>query len=102
MIQQKPITKSAFIFFVVLMAGVSAGHIRALLWDDPYCNTFSKDGKCCVKCSYHYWMDKWGRCQPVSDWCKTWNDKNGCCTSCFPGYGNPVNGVCASAPPVGS
>jgi hypothetical protein len=96
----KLINKSAFIILLVFFAGVSAGHIRTLLWDDPLCNTFSPDGSCCLKCSHHAYMDKWGKCQPVSDWCKTWDNKTGCCTSCFPGYGEPVNGVCASAPVV--
>jgi len=44
-------------------------------------------------------MDSKGACRAVSDWCKTWDDKTGCCTSCFPGYGDPVNGVCSSTPP---
>jgi hypothetical protein len=72
MTTQKLISKSALILLVLLVAGVSAGHIRTLLWDDPYCNTFSADGTCCLKCSFHYWMDRYGRCNPVSDWCKTW------------------------------
>jgi hypothetical protein len=43
-------------------------------------------------------MDKNGRCQPVSDKCKTWDEKTGLCTSCYPSFGNPVNGVCAGLP----
>lgn len=43
-------------------------------------------------------MDKGGRCQVVSDFCKTWDEKTGWCTSCFPSYGNPVNGVCPGTP----
>ncbi len=94
--------KSSLIMFGLLMAGVSAGNLRntnkAVAYSDPYCNTFSADGLCCLKCSYHYYMDSNGRCQAVSDWCKTWDDKTGACTSCFAGYGHPVNGVCSSVP----
>lgn len=43
-------------------------------------------------------MDKNCVCQPVSDNCKTWNEKTGDCTSCFDGYGHPVKGVCSSTP----
>lgn len=102
MVTQKLIPKSAFIILVVLVAGAACGNIRTLLWDDPFCNTFSADGKYCLKCSFHYWMDKYGQCHPVSDWCKTWDDSNGHCTSCFPGYGSPVKGVCGSNPDIGN
>lgn len=78
----------------LLLGSATAANIRNLNWNDPYCNTFSPDGSCCVKCSYHYYMDANGRCKPVSDYCKTWNPKTGDCESCFPGYGDPVNGVC--------
>ncbi len=84
------------------MAGVSAGNnlrnTSTGAYSDPYCNTFSPDGSCCIKCSYHYYMNSNGKCTAVSDWCKTWDDKTGCCTSCFAGYGNPVNGICSSTP----
>jgi len=92
--------KSSLILFGLLLAGVNAGNLKGGKWADPYCNTFSADGTVCLKCSYHYWQDSDGACQPVSDWCKTWDDKNGCCTSCFEGYGEPINGVCASTPVV--
>lgn len=98
MTTNKLISKSAFILVVLLIAGVSSANIRVLLWDDPWCNTFSSDGTCCLKCSDHCYMDKCGKCQPVSDFCKTWDNCTGKCTSCFPGYGNPVNGVCSSTP----
>lgn len=78
---------TSILILVLLVAAASSTSIRNLLWDDPYCNTFSPDGSCCLKCSYHYFMDKHGKCQPVSDWCKTWDDKTGDCTSCFAGYG---------------
>ena len=95
------ILKSALIVVAVMVAGVATANIRTLAWDDPFCSSFSADGTCCLKCSYHYFMDKNGKCCPVSDQCKTWDDKTGKCTSCFTGNGAPVNGVCSSSP-VGS
>ncbi len=86
--------------FGLLMAGVTAGNLRSTVkgtgaYSDPFCNTFSADGSCCIKCSHHYFMNQHGACTAVSDWCKTWDEKTGCCTSCFVGYGEPVDGVCA-------
>ena len=99
---RKLISKQAFVLVVLLLVSMaSSAHIRTLLWDDPYCSQFSADGSRCITCSYRYWMDYRGKCQKVSDWCKTWDNSNGCCTSCYQGYGNPVNGVCASAPVTG-
>lgn len=43
-------------------------------------------------------MDSTGKCQPVSDFCQDWDPKTGACTSCFPSYGEPINGVCSSTP----
>lgn len=93
--------KSSLIMLGLLMAGANAGYLRNnnnAAYSDPYCNTFSPDGLCCIKCSYHYYMNSNGQCTAVSDWCKTWDDKTGACTSCFAGYGDPVNGVCSSTP----
>lgn len=95
--------KSSIIMMGLLLAGVNAGNLRAPhtgtgAYSDPYCNTFNDDGSCCLKCSYHYYMNANGACTAISDWCKTWDDKTGCCTSCFVGYGEPVNGVCRDKP----
>lgn len=90
------LSKTLLVVFIVLIAGVSASNIRSLLWDDPFCNTFSSDGTSCLKCSSHYWMDKYGKCIAVSDMCKTWNEITGKCTSCFQGYGSPIDGVCGA------
>lgn len=70
-------------------------------WNQKLCKTYTPDGYKCVECAYHSYMDKKGICQPVSDYCKTWDEKTGDCTSCFDGYGHPVKGVCSSTP-VGS
>lgn len=91
-------SKSLFVLLVLLVVGVSSANIRVLLWDDIWCSQFTADGSCCLKCSDHCYMDKYGKCQPVSDWCATWDNCTGKCTSCFKGYGNPVDGVCPSTP----
>lgn len=54
----------------LLLGSATANNIR---WSDPYCNTFSADGTCCLKCSYRSVMDAQGRCQLVSDQCRTWD-----------------------------
>lgn len=77
-----------------MISTVTANNLRAP-YSDAFCNTFNSDGSKCLKCSFHYYKDSKGTCQPVSDWCKTWDYKTGLCLSCFPGYGNPVKGVCA-------
>ena len=93
---QHPLTKKAsFIFFAMLFAGVCASNLR---WSDPNCKTFSADGYKCLECAYHSYMDEDGCCHPVSDFCKTWDNCTGHCTSCFEGYGEPVDGVCSCTP----
>lgn len=39
----------------------------------------------CVKCAYRYYAAN-RLCRPVSDLCKTWDDNNGACTTCYDGY----------------
>lgn len=85
----------------MLAVGATADNLKGKQqWADPLCNTFSADGYSCLKCAFHAYKDENGACKNVSDWCKTWDEKTGACTSCFEGYGNPVKGVCASTPVV--
>jgi hypothetical protein len=98
MTSNKLMSKSFLIVVVLLVAGVSSANIRTLLWDDPWCNSFSADGSYCMHCSFRCYMGKNGRCQPVSDFCQTWDDCTGLCNSCYPGYPASVNGICSSNP----
>ena len=91
------ISTSSLIMFVILIAGVTSGNIRTALWSDPLCHKFSTDGSYCLECSFRAFMDDNSVCQQVSDWCNTWNEKTGECTSCYQGYGKPINGVCNGA-----
>lgn len=45
-------------------------------------------------------MGKNGKCMRVSDNCKEWDECTGLCTCCYPGYGEPIKGVCPSTPPT--
>lgn len=96
----KLMSKSTLILVVIMIAGVSSAGIRTLLWDDPWCHKFCSDGTCCLECSFRCYMDKYGKCHPVSDFCNTWDNCTGKCLTCYDGYGDPVNGVCPSSVPA--
>ena len=59
---------------------------------DLGCGKWDWDNQLCLTCSSGYVFNKNNVCVPVSDQCKTSNDK-GECTSCYKGY-DLVNGVC--------
>lgn len=40
----------------------------------------------CVECSFRYYRDNQGICQPVNPQCKTFNATNGACESCYSGF----------------
>lgn len=54
-------------------------------------------GNKCLKCSERSYFGPIGICIPVSNYCKTWNDYDGACLSCFKGY-NLVNKACILPP----
>ena len=90
---------SVLLILAFLSSTLNAENIRLQSgWNDPNCGLWNNDGSCCLKCAARSVMDKNGRCQPVSDKCNTWDEKTGLCTSCYPSFGNPVNGVCAGLP----
>jgi hypothetical protein len=98
-----PPKKKTFLFLVIfLIAGTTAFNIRVLTEKDPLCNEYAADGSCC-KCAYRYYLNKETKlCTQVSDFCATWDMKTGCCLTCYPSYGTPVNGVCSTTPITGS
>lgn len=57
----------------------------------PNCAQVAANGAC-LKCAYRYWSSN-GVCVKVDDQCKSWNDYNGQCTSCYDGY-ELYNGAC--------
>jgi hypothetical protein len=50
------------------------------------CKSYAPDGKNCLKCSDRFYSDSTGVCQPVSSTCKTYDDTNGACLTCYDGY----------------
>lgn len=58
---------------------------------DKGCKTW--EGVTCTECSFSYVFNLVGSCISVSDQCKTYNETNGECTSCYHGY-SVVNGSC--------
>ena len=63
---------------------------------DAGCAEWNWDQDVCVKCS-HYWFMNNGLCASVSPYCKSYDQANGQCTTCFSGY-NLSNGECLVAP----
>lgn len=58
---------------------------------DPNCNTFKGDS--CIKCSLKYYLNSNGKCKAVDPSCKTFDNTNGNCLSCFAGF-EVSNGSC--------
>lgn len=53
---------------------------------DPNCQEYSASGVC-NKCSVRYFYDQLKtKCMPVNILCQDYNQINGACTACFPGY----------------
>ena len=61
---------------------------------DPNCASFL--GTVCVACGVRTFMNNSGLCQPISVNCNTYNNLNGQCTSCYPGF-NLQTGVCSAS-----
>ena len=51
---------------------------------DPNCNKF--EGSKCVKCSFGYYFNFKGKCTLANPNCKEFDESNGFCTSCYPGF----------------
>lgn len=52
---------------------------------------------CCTQCIFRT-VNIRGKCKAVSDFCQTWDERTGLCTSCYQGYKN-CDGVCKIAGP---
>ena len=52
---------------------------------DPNCKKFDANNKC-KECARRYYINKSGKCSPVSPLCKGYDENTGFCTSCYPGY----------------
>lgn len=50
----------------------------------PGCAEIGSNGNC-LKCAFRYYFRN-GVCVAVNDQCKAWNENNGACTDCYPGY----------------
>lgn len=59
--------------------------ICAITFKDPNCKKFG-DNNQCVQCATNFFIDPQGKCRQVSPLCKTANQQNGACLSCYPGY----------------
>ena len=77
---EKRIFKITLVFLFISF--VYAGGTLVL---NPGCKRFDS-GNICAQCSDRYYKDSQGICQPVSQHCKTYNVKDGACTSCYDGF----------------
>lgn len=66
--------------------------IQPAVLPDPGCYVWNFTDNVCLECSKRWYFNSQGKCQQVSDLCKT-NDIGGNCTSCYPGY-VIANGAC--------
>ena len=48
------------------------------------CRNF--DGDICIECSFRFYFDENKVCRQVNDLCRTWDEENGDCLSCYGGY----------------
>ena len=65
---------SVILILAFLSSTLNAENIRLQSgWNDPNCSLWNNDGSRCLKCAFRSVMDKNGRCQIVSDRCKTWD-----------------------------
>ena len=55
-------------------------------------------GQVCDECSQGFYYDN-VKCQQADPLCKTFNNRTGFCTSCYPGY-QPSDGKCIVGKPV--
>ena len=57
-----------------------------IAFQDPNCKEFNDDRTVCEKCSARFYPGPQGRCVQINPLCKTANELNGACLSCYPGY----------------
>ena len=56
-----------------------------IFFKDPNCKKFRSDNTC-QKCAIRHYINNSGKCSSVSPLCKGYDEYNGFCTSCYPGY----------------
>lgn len=52
---------------------------------DPNCSKYDANGNC-ITCALLYFKNQSNICQMVNPICATYDETNGECTSCYPGY----------------
>ena len=70
---------------VLVLIFISVVSSTGVLVLNPGCKRFD-NGNICAQCSDRYYKDNQGICQPVNQNCKTYNGKDGACTSCYDGF----------------
>jgi hypothetical protein len=68
----------------ICQAQVITSAPQPVVQPNPGCLTFVNGT--CTNCSVRYYLDSLGICQPVSDYCRTWDSSTGACLTCYNGY----------------
>ena len=63
--------------------------------EDLGCRLWDWEMRRCLRCSSRWTLNRLGRCQPVSDFCKS-HSATGSCTACYRGY-ELLNEICVLA-----
>ena len=65
---------------------------QSVILRNPGCNSYDQQGFC-KSCSTRFYKDQDNICQPVNPNCRTYDEMNGGCLSCYPGFGL-LEGTC--------
>jgi hypothetical protein len=77
-----------FMFGLLLWSALS----QSVILRNPGCNSYDQQG-ICKSCSTRFYKDQNNICQPVNPNCRTYDEMNGDCLSCYPGFGL-LEGTC--------
>ncbi len=92
---------SLILLGVVFIFQARAARMVQAPYNDTLCARYNSDGTVCLECAYRSFYDNsTGVCTNVDGSCKTWDNFNGECLTCYDGFGsglingNAVNGTC--------
>lgn len=88
--------RTLFIFSVLFWVSLGQG---GPIVNNPGCRVRDSSNKC-LECSFRFYIDNQGLCQPVNPQCRTFNSISGACQSCYAGF-TLVENTCLLSTAVG-